>query len=61
MLQGDKLNTLTQIMFLLQPCHRVQLAAQVEASCMDDDFGEGARAAASKPRRRQYRVKSDLA
>lgn len=31
----------------------------VEASCMDDDFGEGAKAAACKPRRRQYRVKSD--
>ena len=32
---------------------------QAEASCMDDDFGEGAKAAAPQPRRRQYRVKSD--
>ncbi len=32
---------------------------QVEASCMDDDFGEGALCAApAKPRRRQYRVKA---
>lgn len=37
-------------------------AVKGKASCsaMDDDFGEGARAAASKPRRRQYRVKSDV-
>ncbi len=32
---------------------------QVEASCMDDDFGEGAHhAAPARPRRRQYRVKA---
>ncbi|DBB16322.1 TPA: hypothetical protein ACH3X3_014628 [Trebouxia sp. C0006] len=31
----------------------------VEASCMDDDFGEGAHhAAPARPRRRQYRVKA---
>ena len=32
---------------------------QVEASCMDDDFGEGAHhAVPARPRRRQYRVKA---
>lgn len=34
--------------------------ALVEASCMDADFGEGAQVTASRPRRRQYRVKSSV-
>lgn len=34
---------------------------QVETSCMDDDFGERMQPSAHvKPRRRQYRVKSDM-
>ena len=41
-------------------CHHVSAShvLQVEASCMDDDLGGGKHAAVSKPRRRQYRVKS---
>ncbi|KAL3142675.1 hypothetical protein ABBQ38_002981 [Trebouxia sp. C0009 RCD-2024] len=41
----------------MQPVTKPRL---IEATCMDDDFGEGAKAAAIKPRRRQYRVKSNL-